>query len=123
MGVPAQQQRSDAVPVTVRWVTKVSQGVACSPGSVSLRRSADVRYYGRRDDSQTPGRTTCASDPAAESIMHTEHALLHALYDSTTDTHLSQQGRVPYAAHESDAAAATVAVVEGSLTSNARALF
>jgi hypothetical protein len=66
-----------------------------------------------------------ASDPAAEasSIMHTEHALLHALYDSTTDTHLSQQGRVPYAAHESDAAAATVAVVEGSLTSNARALF
>lgn len=121
MGVPAQQQRSDAVPVTVRCYESLPK--ACSPGSVSLRRSADVRYYGRRDDSQTPGRTTCASDPAAESIMHTEHALLHALYDSTTDTHLSQQGRVPYAAHESDAAAATVAVVEGSLTSNARALF
>jgi len=104
-------------------VTKVSQRRVRQVQSPYV----DQQTYGTTGVGTTARRPggRHASDPAAEasSIMHTEHALLHALYDSTTDTHLSQQGRVPYAAHESDAAAATVAVVEGSLTSNARALF
>ena len=95
MGVPAQQQRSDAVPVTIQYaVTKVSQRRVRQVQSPYV----DQQTYGTTGVGTTARRPggRHASDPAAEasSIMHTEHALLHALYDSTTDTHLSQQGRV-----------------------------